>query len=174
MEERNHVMDKTELTKLSRELTYRRYMMNRGKIRSLFKNISIPEYIALYNIMQDNENSSIYGERTYLKELSEKMELSMRQTSKMVGELRDRGLVTWSHDGNGKDGTYVTITESGKKLLETQETTVKEYYGRVIEKYGKENLIHLLQLMKDLETVMSSEIEEMEELQEGCADDEID
>ena len=67
MEERNHVMDKTELTKLSRELTYRRYMMNRGKIRSLFKNISIPEYIALYNIMQDNENSSIYGERTYLK-----------------------------------------------------------------------------------------------------------
>lgn len=174
MEERNQVMDKTELTKLSRELTYRRYMMNRGKIRSLFKNISIPEYIALYNIMQNNEDSSIYGERTYLKELSAKMELSMRQTSKMIGELRDRGLVTWSHDGNGKDGTYVTITESGKKLLETQEATVKEYYGRVIEKYGKENLIHLLQLMKELETVMSSEIEEIEELREGCADDEID
>ena len=37
----------------------------------------------------------------------------------------------------------------------------------VIEKYGKENLIQLLQLMKQLETVMSSEMEGME----GSADD---
>ena len=174
MEEQNQITDKTELERLSHELTYRRYMMNRGKLRNLFKHISIPEYIALYNIMQNNENSSIYGERTYLKELSEKMELSMRQTSRMVGELRDKGLVTWSHDGSGKDGTYVTITESGQKLLEAQEAIVKKYYGRVIKSYGKENLIHLLQLMKELETVMSSELEEMEDLQEGSADDEID
>lgn len=156
-------MDKVDLTKLSNELTYRRYMMNRGKIRTLFKELSIPEYIALFNILQNAENSSIYGERTYLKELSEKMELSMRQTSKMVGKLRDRGLVTWSHDGNGKDGTYVSITENGKNALKIQETTIKEYYGRVIEKYGKDNLIQLLHLMKQLDTIMSSEIEEIEE-----------
>ena len=91
------------------------------------------------------------------------MQLSMRQTSKMVGDLRDRGLVTWSHDGNGKDGTYVTITESGKQLLEKQETIVKEFYGRVIDSFGKENLIHLLHQMKELETVMTCEIENMQE-----------
>ena len=91
------------------------------------------------------------------------MQLSMRQTSKLVGDLRDRGLVTWSHDGNGKDGTYVTITESGKQLLENQETIVKEFYGRVIDSFGKENLIHLLHQMKELETVMTREIEKMEE-----------
>ena len=138
-------------------------MMDRGKVRSLFKNIRIPEYIALYSIAQDGENSSIYGERTYLQELSEKMQLSMRQTSKMAGDLRDRGLVTWSHDGNGKDGTYVTITESGRQLLEKQETIVKEFYGRVIDSFGKENLIRLLHQMKELETVMTREIEQMEE-----------
>ena len=163
MEEKNKIIDKAELERLSHELTYRRYMMDRGKVRSLFKDIRIPEYIALYSIAQDRENASIYGERTYLQELSEKMQLSMRQTSKMVGDLRDRGLVTWSHDGNGKDGTYVTITENGKKLLEEQELIVKEFYGRVIDSFGKENLIDLHQQMKELETVMTREIEQMEE-----------
>lgn len=163
MEEQNKTMDKAELERLSHELTYRRYMMDRGKVRSLFKDIRIPEYIALYSIAQDSENSSIYGDRTYLQELSEKMQLSMRQTSKMVGDLRDRGLVTWSHDGNGKDGTYVTITDNGKTLLEKQEEIVKKFYGRVIDSFGKENLIRLLHQMKELETVMTSEIENMEE-----------
>ena len=91
------------------------------------------------------------------------MQLSMRQTSKMVGDLRDRGFVTWSHDGNGKDGTYVTITETGKKLLAEQEVIVKDFYERVIDSFGKENLIHLLHQMKELETVMTREIEQMEE-----------
>ena len=163
MEEQNKTIDRNELERLSHEFTYRRYMMDRGKIRSLFQDIRIPEYIALYSIAQDGENSSIYGERTYLQELSEKMQLSMRQTSKMAGDLRDRGLVTWSHDGNGKDGTYVTITESGRQLLEKQETIVKEFYGRVIDSFGKENLIRLLHQMKELETVMTREGEQMEE-----------
>ena len=163
MEEQNKTMDKAELEGLAHELTYRRYMMDRGKVRSLFKDIRIPEYIALYSIAQNSDNASIYGERTYLQELSEKMQLSMRQTSKMVGDLRDRGFVTWSHDGNGKDGTYVTITESGKQLLEEQEVIVKDFYERVIDSFGKENLIHLLHLMKELETVMTREIEQMEE-----------
>lgn len=177
MEEKNNVTEKkdasekADIMKLSNELTYRRYMMNRGKIRNLFQSVSVPEYIALHNILQNDESSSIYGERTYLKELSEKMELTIRQTSKLVGELRDRGLVTWSHDGNGKDGTYVSITENGKKLLRTQEEILKEYYGRVINQYGKENLIQLLHLMKELETVMSSE---MEDFQEGGMEDEFD
>ena len=163
MEEQNKTMDKAELEGLAHELTYRRYMMDRVKVRILFKNIRIPEYIALYSIAQNSDNASIYGERTYLQELSEKMQLSMRQTSKMVGDLRDRGFVTWSHDGNGKDGTYVTITESGKQLLEEQEVIVKDFYERVIDSFGKENLIHLLHQMKELETVMTREIEQMEE-----------
>ena len=57
----------------------------------------------------------------------------------------------------------MTITESGKQLLENQETIVKEFYGRVIDSFGKENLIHLLHQMKELETVMTREIEQMEE-----------
>lgn len=166
-EDKKDLKERTpDIMALSNELTYRRYLMNKGQIREFFKKMSIPEYIALHNIALDEEMSSIYEGRTYLKELSEKMELTMRQTSKMIGELRDKGLVTWSHDGNGSEGTYVTITENGQVLLREQEEILKKYYGNVIEKFGKDNLIRLLQLMKQLETIMSSEIEEMEVIQE--------
>ena len=154
-----------DITTLSNELTYRRYLMNKGKVREFFDKMSIPEYIALHHIASESEMTSIYGGKTYSKELSEKMELSMRQTSNMIGKLRDRGLVLWSHDGNGSEGTYVTITETGQKLLEEQEAILKQYYGKVIDKFGKEKLIQLLQLMMELETIMSSEIEEVEAME---------
>ena len=152
-----------DISVLSHEITYRRYLLNKGKVKDLFENISIPEYIALHSIARESEESSIYGQKTYLKDISAKMELTMRQTSKMIGDMRDRGLLIWSHDGNGSEGTYVTITEAGEKLLEQQQVLFKDYYGRVIKKFGKENLIQLLNMMKQLETVMSSELEEMEE-----------
>lgn len=152
-------MEKDDITKLSNELTYRRYLMNKHHITRLFKELSVSEYIALHKISETDETSEIYSGRTYLNELADKMQLTIRQTSKMVGNLKDRGLLLWSHDGNGSEGTYVTITEMGQKLLDEQEVILKNYYGRVIEKYGKENLVLLLHLMKQLESVMSSEME---------------
>ena len=157
---KNHVV-KADIAQLSNELTYRRYLMNKGQVHKLFKKMTIPEYIALHTIAKGEEISQIYSGRTYLKELSEKMQLTIRQTSRMIREMRDRGMVVWSHDGDGSEGTYVTITETGQKLLNEQEEILEEYYGKVIEKYGKENLIQLLQMMKQLETVMSSEMEEL-------------
>ena len=81
----------------------------------------------------------------------------------MVGELKDRGLVLWSHDGDGSEGTYVTMTESGEKALKEQEQILKKFYGKVIKKFGIEHLVDLLNLMKQLDTVMSSELEDLEE-----------
>ena len=159
MQEKKEMIRQEDITKLSNELTYRRYMMNKGQIKNLFRELDMPEYIALHSISATNETSDIYSGRTYLKELADKMQLTIRQTSKMVGNLKDRGLLSWSHDGNGSEGTYVTITELGQKLLNEQEELLKNFYGRVIEKFGKDNLVLLLQMMKQLETVMSSEME---------------
>lgn len=166
-DEKNTVNKTPDVLKLSNELMYRRYLLNKDQLRNFFKELSIPDYIALHIIQETEELTEIYEGRTYLKDLAEKMQMTIRQTSKMVGNLRDRGLLLWSHDGNGSDGTYVTITESGKKLLKNQEQILRDYYGKVIEKYGKENLIQLLRLMKELETVMSSELERMED---ACED----
>ena len=153
--------DKTDVVKLSNELTYQRHLFNREYRRDFFMKMSIPEYIALQYIDME-EKSNIYSGRTYLKDLSDKLQMTMRQVSKMVEKLQDAGYVVWSHDGNGSEGTYVTITESGQSMLKNQEDTLKTYYGKVFEKFGRDNLIQLLQLMKQLETVMSSEMEKLE------------
>ena len=162
-EKDNEVMAVPEIGKLMNELTYRKYVLSHEQIRGFFQELSIPDYVALYIIRETARSADIYYGRTYLKDLAEKMRMTIRQTSKMVGKLRDRGLLTWSHDGNGSEGTYVTATELGLELLSQQENALKTYYGKVIDKFGKENLLQLLYLMKQLETVMSSEMEEIED-----------
>lgn len=161
-EKKNEMITTKDIEKLSNELTYRRYLFNKDQISNFFSNLSVRDYIALHIIKETGESEDIYSGRTYLKDLAEKMQLTIRQTSHMMGALKERGLVAWSHDGDGSEGTYVTITESGEQLLHNQESVLKNYYGKVIEKYGKDNLIQLLHLMKQLETVMSSELEGME------------
>lgn len=153
---------KIDITKLSNELTYQRYLFNRNQMKQLFQKLSVPEYIALQNISEIGKESAIYSGRTYLKDLAESMHLTIRQTSKMVGNLKDRGLLVWSHDGDGSEGTYVTITESGEALLGEHEASLREYYKKVIGKFGEDNLIKLLQLMKQLDTVMGGELEGLE------------
>lgn len=147
---------------LANELIYRRYLMQNNRLLQSRKGLSTSEYVALHTIAQTAQKESIYAGRTYLKDLADKMQRSIHQISKIIGELKDKGLVTWAHDGNGNDGTYVTITDSGTTRMKNQEETLRVYYTRVIEKYGRENMIQLLQMMKQLDTVMSSELEEME------------
>lgn len=151
--------ENTEIIKLSNELTYQRYVFNRSHIKEVFTKMKIPEYIALHHIATVEEGSETHTGRTYLKDLAEKLQMPMPQTSKLIEHLRDLGYLVWSHDGKGREGTYVTIAEKGKKLLVEQEEALREYYGKVFDKFGKENLIQLLNLMKQLETVMSSEID---------------
>lgn len=147
-----------DLTELSNELAYQRYRMNRNQLRRFFRELSMPEYIALHIIARTGEMMDSHSGRTYLKDVAEEMQMPIRQTSKMMGALKERGLVLWSHDGSGDEGTYVTITDSGKKLLAEEEARLKEYYGKVIGKFGRDNLVQLLGLMRQLETVMSEEI----------------
>lgn len=159
MTETKEFSEKHEIEQLSNELTFRNYHMNRSKVRDLFRVITIPEYIALHTIESGELASELYPGRTYLKDIAGKMQIPVRQASKMIGELSERGLVIWSHDGNGSEGTYVTITETGRKLQGEQEMILRGFYGKVIQKYGKEKFIALLQEMKKLDDVMSEEME---------------
>lgn len=150
----------TDVLKLGNELILRRYLFNKTKINRL---INEADYIMLHIIKDTGKEQEIYEGKTYLKDLSEKMQLTIRQTSKIVSGLKEQGYIKWSHDGDGNEGTYVMITDEGTKLLEHQQMIFKEYYEHIIEKFGKDNLIELLKLMKQLETVMCSEVERMED-----------
>ena len=149
----------TDVLKLGNEFTLRRYLFNKPQVSQV---LNEADYILLHIIMETAREHEIYEGKTYLKDLSEKMMLTIRQTSKLISKLKERGLVKWSHDGDGNEGTYVTITDEGRKLMEQQQAVYKEYYVNVIHKFGKDNLIEFLNLMKQLETVMYSEQEKME------------
>ena len=153
-------MENKEIIKLTNELMYQRHLFNHEYRKDILK-MSIPEYIALEYIALEEE-SGIYEGRAYLKDLADRLHMTMRQVSNMAGKLRDAGYVLWSHDGDGSEGTYVTITESGQSIIRNQEELLKSYYGHVIDKFGKDNLLQLLRLMKQLETIISSEAENLE------------
>lgn len=165
MENENKKQTETalDISKLTHELTYHKYLMNNGRqIGRFFKKMSIPEYLALHMIEEAGQENSIYSGRVYLKDIADKMQRTIREISKLMKALQERGLVIWSHDGDGTEGTYVMITESGKNLLDEEKEVLREFYGRVIQSYGRDNLIQLLQLMKQLETTMSVELESMQ------------
>ena len=45
-----------------------------------------------------------------------------------------------------------------EKKASEQEEILSGYYGNVIDKFGKENIVHLLQMMNELDSIMSEEI----------------
>ncbi len=148
-----------DIASLSHELTYRRYLMNYGQARLFFQKITVPEYLALH-FMNEAAQEEASG-RTYLQDIANQMQRPVRQISRVVKALRDRGLLTWSHDGDGSAGTYVTITDAGLQMLQEEETVLKNYYSQVIEHYGRDNFVQLLQLMRQLESVMEEELADM-------------
>lgn len=160
----------SEITALSNELTFRRSVFHNDRLRKVFQNWNKPEYMVLYMVRETEEKQDGNAGRIYIKELAEKMQLPVRHVSQMIGNLKDRGLLMWTHDGDGSEGTYVTITAQGKKLLTEEENRISEYYGKVITKFGSENLDLLRHLMKQLETIMHSELEILEKEE---ADDDI-
>ena len=146
------------IEELAHELTYHRYLLNQSQARGLIRELSIPQYIALQYVSRAVQGGD--AGRVYLRHVARELRLSIPQASRMVGSLRDKGLVTWSHDGDGSEGTYLSVTPTGLALMERQDASLKEFYGRVVEKFGRENMAQLLRLMVQLEQVMDGELKE--------------
>ena len=151
---------------LAHEITYRRYLLSRDDARYMFKNINIAEYIVLHFMCEQTESGSIYSDRIYLSEISEKLNLPIRKASKLIREMSGKNLINWDHDGDGKDGTYVTLTERGKNVFEETDGKLRDFYTRVLQRFGRDKMIELLRLMKEFDSVMRTELEQMEETNE--------
>ena len=158
-------LEAMDILELSNQLIYQRHQMNKSLTQKFFQELNIPEYMALHLVSQMHQEQK--RERIYLKELADKMHMTIRMKSKLAQNLKDRGLVIWSHDGNGSEGTYMILTEFGRELLTRQEKVMKEYFEKVIGRFGKEKLIQMLELMKALDEAIDLEFSDQEELQEA-------
>lgn len=130
---------------LSEEMTYQSYLMRNFTAR-LLSELSVPAYIML---SMANKSGS-----AYLRDIASEMRLTMPQVSKIAGALRDKGFVRWTHDGDGHNGTYITLTGLGKEALERREASAKNFYSNVIKKFGKDNFVQFLNMLRELEGVM--------------------
>ena len=153
--------EKKEYKTLIDELVRLRYVMSNGQLNIRFADISMSEYITMREI-SDSDSDGLYEGKTYLKDLADNMDASIRKTSKTVRKLKDMGLVVWEHEGDGTEGTYVYLTDEGKELLEEREKEVYEFFVKVIDKFGKDDMKKMLHLLKKFETIMSTELEEEE------------
>ena len=151
-----------DTAQLIHELILHRYRMSDGVAQAHVEELDIPGYLALHRIADTAANKDDPNGRTYLQDLADNMQVAVRQVSKLAESLRDRGLVQWAHDGNGDEGTYVVITDAGRRLMTGKEQALKDYYSRVVEAYGRDELRQLLGMMQRLETVMNAAWNETE------------
>ena len=158
-------MSNNELDIMINEIINLRNAVSNGALKLKFLDISMSEYIALRMICEA-ETEGIYGGRTYLNDLSHRLSLSMRKTSKIVRSLMEKGLILWEHDGDGTDGTYMLITDEGADLLARREEEVREYFSKVISKFGPDDMKKLINMLKELETIMKTELEEEEDAED--------
>ena len=145
-------MDKNTINKLAYDLTYQRYLLNKDKANYLFNDLSVGDYVVLHTVL-------CFEDKAYLEKLGEKLNLSISKMSNVATNLKNRGLITWSHDGDGSEGTYLTVPETGLKLMDKQEEKLKNYYERVINRFGLKNTVDLIGKMTALETIMEEEME---------------
>ena len=145
-------MDKNTINKLAYDLTYQRYLLNKDKANYLFNDLSVGDYVVLHTVL-------CFEDKAYLEKLGEKLNLSISKMSNVATNLKNRGLVIWSHDGDGSEGTYLTVTETGLKLMDKQEDKLKNYYERVINRFGLKNTVDLIGKRTALETIMEEEME---------------
>ena len=145
-------MDKNTINKLAYDLTYQRYLLNKDKANYLFNDLSVGDYVVLHTVL-------CFEDKAYLEKLGEKLNLSISKMSNVATNLKNRGLVIWSHDGDGSEGTYLTVTETGLKLMDKQEDKLKNYYERVINRFGLKNTVDLIGKMTALETIIEEEME---------------
>lgn len=146
-----------EVAELANEITIQSYRWNRVDLHRLFQNMSTVDYAAMWILSRHIEGEE-ENKKIYLKEISEKLMLPMPKVSRLVQALQEKGLVTWRHDGKGEEGTYIQVTEHGVQKGIEQQETLKEFYNRVIPRFGKERFAHLIEEMNELEEIMKDEM----------------
>lgn len=151
-----------DIASLANDITYHSYNISKLSVQKLFDKMTAADYVALCMVLKtsDNADEPQEGRKIYLADIAETLKLSMEKVSRLVRTLQERGLVVWKHDGKGEDGTYIMITDKGLHSAEEQQEKLKRFYADVIEQFGKDRFVALLAQLKELEDIMSEEMEE--------------
>ena len=150
-----------DLTTLANEITYRKYLLEKVNVKKLFSGISVLDYNAMQAILRFNEKKKNVTDRIYLRELSEELKIPISKVSQMIGRLQENGMVRWKHEGKGEHGTYIEITDRGVEAVKKQQDILKSFYGTVVTRYGIDKFVQMLDMVTELENIMTDELEKI-------------
>ena len=113
-----------ESFELSTELIFQRFLMDKERRKNFYNGLELADYIALKVMEKDCIDGK---DKTYLKDLSSFMRISIPQTSAIASSLKDMGYALWNN---------------------------REYYGNVIAELGEERTTQILSDMRTLVEAM--------------------
>lgn len=101
------------------------------------------------------------SEKIYLKDMVREMNLPLPKVTAIARSLQNEGLVTWTHDGNGEEGTYIMLTELAVSSVLTRRQALHSYHQRVVNAFGEERFLHLIGEIAQLEGILQQEAEKV-------------
>ncbi len=154
MDNNKERIDQDILT-MANEMTYYSYNMRKLSGQKLFSRMTATDYVALEKLIDSVELED--DKKLYLQDIADTLKLPIGRVSRLVRTLRDRGLVVWTHDGNGDEGTYIQLTEKGANFAKEQQEKLRDFYTDIIEKFGRDRFKELLKQLYELEKIMSED-----------------
>lgn len=130
-------------------------------LRHLFQENASNEYALIWLLSKHTRDTG--SEKIYLKDMVRELNLPMDKVSAIVRSLQTKGLVRWTHDGNGQEGTYILLTDTAITSVQAKRQALRDYHQRVVAAYGEEKFLHLLGEITQLEEIMRQEAEKGED-----------
>ncbi len=139
---------------LSSDYVHQEFLMHRNYTYHFLGDLKTDEYVVLESVFHHAMEKKDLATKVYLKDLSTMLELPMKDLSPTIQALADHGYLRWTHDDDGKEGTYVILAKKAIELLENNEATVRDVVGTAISEFGEEKTKELIRLMKEFSTLL--------------------
>ncbi|MDD2958538.1 MAG: MarR family transcriptional regulator [Lachnospiraceae bacterium] len=133
------------------------FFFSSTNVDRLFNMMERADYVFLYRIRKLSQETEDQ-KKVYLADLSENMHLSMPETSKAVQHLQDKNYLIWETDSE-KQRTYVELTGSALKLMDTQRECLLHAYDEISSQISGEDLKQMLYTMHRVAEIIRKEIE---------------
>ena len=128
-------------------------------LRRLFQENASDEYALIWLLSKHTKDSG--SEKIYLKDMVKELNLPLPKVTAIARSLQGKGLVRWTHDGNGEDGTYILLTDTALTSVQAHRQTLRKYHQRVVSAFGEERFLHLLSEIAQLEEILRQEAEKV-------------
>jgi len=133
---------------LTNELLYQRYLMYRLNGHDFSSQLNILEYSIL--------RMASKKQKLYLKEISQHFEIPMKHLSKIIGRMRDEGVIIWTHDDYGEKGTYIKATPYGIEQLNKQEAKLRKDYKEIINTVGRDRIYEYINTTRQIIDILQN------------------